>query len=93
MLVPTFHGANNKNETIVKINKESRKFREVSIWLKSQDALQAPFYKIRYYFDILIRDHPEVARYLAKEGTNVHDPHFDNAKSKSSLHYKKKTQI
>ena len=41
-----------------------------------------PLNKIRYYFDAIIKIHPETSAYLSKDGDNVNNEHFETAIAK-----------
>ena len=81
-LVPTFTGSLNEHTAIEEIVKVLAKFEEVSVWLQHQDSKKIPLNKIRYYFDAIIKIHPETSAYLSKDGDNVNNEHFETAIAK-----------
>ena len=44
-----------------------------------------PLNKIRYYFDAIIKIHPETSSYLSKDGHNVNNEHFETAIAKIQI--------
>ena len=80
--IATFTGSFNEHTAIEEIVKVLAKFEEVSVWLQHQDSKKIPLNKIRYYFDAIIKMHPETSAYLSKDGDNVNNEHFENAIAK-----------
>jgi hypothetical protein len=81
-LVPTFTGSFNEHTAIEEIVKVLKKFEEVSVWLQHQDSKKIPLNKIRYYFDAIIKMHPETSAYLSKDGDNVDNEYFETGIAK-----------
>jgi len=72
----------NEHTAIEEIVKVLAKFEEVSVWLQHQDSKKIPLNKIRYYFDAIIKMHPETSAYLSKDGDNVDNEYFETGIAK-----------
>jgi hypothetical protein len=78
-LVLTFTGRENEYSVVCFIKRTLEKFYEVSQYLQSEDMTNVTMSKTRFYFNELLKKHPELHRYLSEEGENVSDPYFEKA--------------
>jgi len=78
-LVLTYSGRDNEYDTICLIKRTLDKFNEVSKFLQSEDVTKVTMSKTRFYFNELLKIHPELENYLGEEGDNVSDPYFEKA--------------
>ena len=78
-LVPTYEGAHNEHNEIKMLHEVLKKFEATFKTLQLEDSNKMSFDRVRFYFDKLISEHPEISAYLAEDGANVHNKDFEKA--------------
>lgn len=71
--------------TIKNIVRCLKRFDEMCVWLQKDDPSEVKMSKVRFYFDKLLADYPDLRSYLGKDSELVHTKDFDNAISKIQL--------
>lgn len=81
-LIPTHEGADNEHDEIKKLSMILKKFHDVSKYLQYDDDDKVSVDRVRFYFNKLKTQHPEIDIYLSDDGINVHNIDFENAIAK-----------